>query len=92
MGNTRVLVTVVVTASRVVVVVSVVYWVEVEKTLLVHHVSWSLQGLNEHTYIVVFGEIVLIAVTVTITGARVVVELDVTVGDSKLKSMQAVEI
>jgi len=48
--------------------------------------------LDEHTYIVVFGEIVLIAVTVTITGARVVVELDVTVGDSKLKSMQAVEI
>jgi len=85
-------VTVVVTASRVVVVVSVVYWVEVEKTLLVYHISWSLQGLNEHTYIVVFGEIVLIAVTVTVPGARVVVELDVTVGDSKLKSMQAVEI
>lgn len=38
-GKITVLVMVDVTASTVVVVVSVVYWVEVEKTLLVCHVS-----------------------------------------------------
>ena len=43
-------------------------------------------------YTVAFGEIVLIAISGTVSGDRVVVEVDVTVGNCKLKLLQAVEI